>query len=58
MEEVEMKIIPIVYSTDDRTVDLCSVSISSIISNVNKKNEYHIYIFYSRLSKKNINTRK
>lgn len=49
-----MKIIPIVYSTDDRTVDLCSVSISSIISNAGRKHEYHIYIFNSRLSKKNI----
>lgn len=49
-----MKIIPIIYSANDSAVDLCSVSIASIIANSSKKNEYHIYIFNSRLSKKNI----
>lgn len=48
-----MKTIPIVYATNDSTCDLCSVSIASIIENASKSNVYRIYVFYSRLMKKN-----
>lgn len=53
-----MKEIPIVYATNDEFAKLCSVSISSIIENSNKKYKYIIYIFHSRLSKKNIDKLK
>ena len=46
--------IPVVFSTNDNYVHLCSVAISSVIENASNKNIYEIYVFYTRLSETNI----
>lgn len=46
--------IPIVFSTNNDFADLCSTAIWSIIKNRTKNNFYDIYVFYTRLSKVNI----
>ena len=49
------KTIPIIYACNDNVVNLCSVSIASIIENASDKNKYNIYVFHTRLAKENIN---
>ena len=49
-----MQKIPVVFSTNDNFADLCSTAIWSIIKNGNENNFYDIYVFYTRLSKNNI----
>lgn len=45
------KTIPIIYACNDNVVNLCSVSIASIIENASDKNKYNIYVFHTRLAK-------
>lgn len=48
--------IPIVLSTNDKYVDICSVTISSVIENSSPIYIYEIYVFYTRLSKENVSS--
>ena len=50
-----MKVIPIVFSTDDNYVLPLSVAIKSIIDKKNKKDKYIIHIFHNGLNKDSIN---
>lgn len=45
-----MRVIPIVFSTDDNYVLPLAVAIKSLIDNRNKNDEYKIYVFHDKLS--------
>lgn len=50
-----MEEVPIVFATNDEFAKLTSVAIESIKSNMSKNKLYSIYVFYTRLTKENIN---
>lgn len=47
------KVVPVVFSTDDKYAPYCGVAITSLIANASKENVYKLFIFYDQLSMSN-----
>ena len=50
------KEISMFFATDDNYVMFLSVALQSIIDNANKKFKYHVYVLYTSLNKKSVNS--
>lgn len=52
--EMDNKVIPVVFATDDNYVPYCGVAITSLIANTNRDKNYVVYIMYDKLSSMSI----